>query len=78
MQSRSAYCRRPSTATSDPYEGHELGGGFAFNVPLSISLGGTFTLVAEEEPGAECPATEPVSVSLETVERSTPFTEIVR
>jgi len=58
------------------YEGHGMGGGFALNAPLSIGLGGTFTFVAEEEPGAECPATAPVSMSLET-EGFTPYAELV-
>jgi hypothetical protein len=58
------------------YEGSGMSGGFALNVPLSIGLGGTFTLVAEEEPGAECPATERVSMSLAT-SHSSPYAELV-
>jgi hypothetical protein len=58
------------------YEGQGMGGGFALNAPLSIGLGGTFTLVAEEEPGAECPATTTVSMSLAT-EHSAPSAELV-
>jgi hypothetical protein len=59
------------------YEGHRLDGGFALNVPLSIGLGGTFTLVAEEVPGAECPATKPVSMSLVVEQGAIPFAEVV-
>jgi len=58
------------------YEGTRMDGGFELNVPLSIGLGGTFTLVAEEEPGAECPATEGVFMSV-TTEHSSPYAELV-
>jgi IPT/TIG domain len=46
------------------YEGDRLGGSVEPGGGLSIHLGGTFTLVEEEEPGAECPATESVSMTL--------------
>jgi hypothetical protein len=41
------------------YEGNALSGSFG-EEPLAAGMGGTFTLVAEEEPGAECAATERV------------------
>ena len=43
-----------------------MDGGFELNAQLDVGLGGTLTLVAEEEPGAECPATEHVDVRLFT------------
>jgi len=46
------------------YEGTRMDGGFELNAPLDARLGGTLTLVAEEEPGAECAATEHVDVFL--------------
>jgi len=48
------------------YEGARMDGGFDLNAQLNARLGGTLTLVAEEEPGAECPATEHVDVRLFT------------
>ena len=46
------------------YEGTRMDGSFELNAPLDARLGGTLTLVAEEEPGAECAATEHVDVFL--------------
>jgi IPT/TIG domain len=44
------------------YEGNQMSGSFELNAPLLTRLSGTFTLVAEEEPGAACEATATVSV----------------
>jgi hypothetical protein len=58
------------------YEGHMLSGGFEVSgFPFNAGLGGTFTLVAEEEPGAECSATESVFMGV-GVERGL-YTELV-
>jgi hypothetical protein len=57
------------------YEGNRLDGSFELNAPLKASLGGTLTLVAEEEPGAECAATEHVEASVLT-DRFTPYAEL--
>jgi hypothetical protein len=57
------------------YEGDRLDGSFEPNAPLSVNLGGTFTLV-EEEPGAECAATETVSLGVHA-EGSSPETEVI-
>jgi hypothetical protein len=45
------------------YEGDRLDGSVESHGGLRVGLGGTFTLV-EEEPGAECPATEGVGMKL--------------
>ena len=53
------------TYTGCVYEGEGLDGGFELSergVPLDVRLSGTLTLVAEEEPGAECSATNTVSL----------------
>ena len=46
------------------YEGDRLGGSVELERGLNVHLGGTFTLVEEEEPGAECPAVESVYMNL--------------
>jgi IPT/TIG domain len=58
------------------YEGDRMGGGFELNARLNAGLSGTFTLVAEEEPGAGCAATASVSV-LVAAERFYPYAELV-
>jgi hypothetical protein len=46
------------------YEGDRLDGSVESGGALSVRLGGTFTLVEEEEPGAGCLATESVHMTL--------------
>jgi hypothetical protein len=59
------------------YEGNKLSGGFQIGgFPFAVSLGGTFTLVAEEEPGAECSETE--SVFMSVGDSQEPETELVQ
>ena len=48
------------------YEGDRLSGSFESEGALLVELGGTFTLVDEEKPGTECPATNSVFVNLFT------------
>jgi hypothetical protein len=60
------------------YEGHRMDGGFAPNrEPLRANLSGTFTFVAEEEPGAGCAATASVGAFV-GAERVYPETELIR
>jgi hypothetical protein len=49
------------------YEGDRLTGSFPVGTRFEAGLGGTFTLVAEEEPGAECAPTETVSLGIGAV-----------
>jgi hypothetical protein len=50
------------------YEGSRMAGSFenTLRAPLNAGLSGTFTLVAEEKPGAGCAATESVGVGVAT------------
>jgi hypothetical protein len=48
------------------YEGNQLAGSWELNEPLKTTLVGHFTLVAEEEPGAECAETELVELTVGT------------
>jgi hypothetical protein len=48
------------------FEGERMGGSVELRGPLSVFLGGTFPLVEEEVPGAECPATESVFMRVGT------------
>jgi hypothetical protein len=50
------------------YEGNRMAGSFenTLRAPLNAGLSGTFTLVAEEKPGAGCAATESVGVGVAT------------
>ena len=66
------------TPTGCVYEGDRMAGSFEVTgrqPPLNASLGGTFSLVAEEQPGAECAATEPVYVDLAAEQRA-PLVEL--
>jgi IPT/TIG domain-containing protein len=58
------------------YEGDRMTGGFELNAQLEVGLSGTFTLVAEEESGAECAATEQVGLGVGGVQHG-PFTELI-
>jgi IPT/TIG domain len=67
------------TPTGCVYEGDQMAGSFEVTgqrTPLNASLGGTLSLVAEEQPGAECAATESVSVRLEA-EQTIPLVEVL-
>ncbi len=60
------------------YEGNGLAGSVTLEArtPLSVSLGAAFPLTAEEEPEAECSATEPVGVRFDTP-FDEPWTEVI-
>jgi hypothetical protein len=58
------------------YESNRIAGTFEnmLHAPLNAVLFGTFPLVAEEKPGAECAATQPVQIQV-AAERSSPSIE---
>jgi hypothetical protein len=61
------------------YEADKMSGGFEIGgTPFGVGVGGAFTFVAEEEPGAECSATESVGMQLDATPTGRIGTELVR